>query len=109
MRLVRVDADREPRIRPKPLDPRGLLGFRHVAALEDHHHALEAGLFRARDDIIQILRERLVGEMAMTINHAAMVACRAPAALAALMCVSNLAIQNGIVPPRPRCPAWWRA
>jgi hypothetical protein len=48
---------------------------------------LEGGLFRARDDIIQILRERLVGEMAMTINHVAMVACRAPAALAALMCL----------------------
>ena len=69
MRLVRVDADREPDLGPEPLDARRLLGFLRVPRLEDDQGALEPGLLRALDDSIEIARERLVGQMAVAVNH----------------------------------------
>src|SRR3989442_15535000 len=95
MRLMRMHANRESRVRPELFEARGLFRFLRVAALEDHHHALEAGVLRARDHLIQILRERLIREMAMTINHVAMVACRASTAFGSPIVLSNYLATTG--------------
>ena len=69
MRLVRVDADRDPHLRPERVEAPRLRGFLRVARFENHHRALEPGVPGARDDGVEIRRERLVGEVAMAVDH----------------------------------------
>jgi hypothetical protein len=74
MRLVRVHADRESRVGPELFEASRLPRFRRIAAFEDHEDALDAGISGARDDLVEILREGLVREVTMRINHEPMVA-----------------------------------
>jgi hypothetical protein len=69
VRLMRVDANRKPRLGPELLEVRRLRGFLLIPCLEDHHDALEPRLFRARDDGIEVRGEDLVCQMAMAIDH----------------------------------------
>ena len=69
VRLVRVDADRKPHLGPELLDAHRLRGFLLVARRENHQRALEPGRLRARDDGVEVGGERLVGEMAVGIDH----------------------------------------
>src|SRR5262245_43640503 len=69
MRLMRVDADGKPRLGPELREARRLRRFAGVAALEDDQHTLDAGLTRPRHDLVEIVGERFIREVAMRINH----------------------------------------
>ena len=69
VRLVRMHADREAHLRPQPGDALRLRSLVRVARLEDHQRPLDPSLARTRDHLVEIGRERLVGEVAVAINH----------------------------------------
>ena len=69
VRLVRVHADGDTRLRPQR---RHLLRLRRLLLgprLEHDQRALEPGLLRARDHRVQIGCDRLVGEVAVAVDH----------------------------------------
>ena len=69
MRLVRVNADSKPCFGPQVLEALRLRGLGRIAALEDHHDALQARITRSRDHLIEIGGERFIGEVAVTVDH----------------------------------------
>ncbi len=70
MRLMRVDANREACFRPQREQPRGLLGFFRVAGFQNDKGTLEARSLRACDHVGQVAGKRVVGEVAVRVDHA---------------------------------------
>jgi hypothetical protein len=54
--------------------------FLFVARGENDQRTLEAGVLRARDDLIEIVREFFIGEMTVAVDHRAIVASGSRAA-----------------------------
>jgi hypothetical protein len=69
MRLVRVDADRDSSIGPHVVDAGGLGGFPLVAGFENQHEAGHACLSGACHDLVQVVRKRVVREVAVAVDH----------------------------------------
>ena len=67
--LMRMGADRKTHVRPELFEALGLRRLAGVASLQDRHDALEASAPGARDDRVEIVREGLICQMAMTIDH----------------------------------------
>jgi hypothetical protein len=67
--LVGVHTDGKAHVGPKLCEALGLGRLSGVAGFEDSHHTLEAGALGARDNRVEIVRERLVRKMAVTIDH----------------------------------------
>ncbi len=67
--LMRMDANREPHVRPQRFDLRRLPRFFRVAGREDDERPFEPRIARPRDDGLEIRCEDLVGEMAVGVNH----------------------------------------
>ena len=67
--LVRMDADREPDLRPGGSHPRRPLRLRGVARRQDHHRAGQTRAAGARHDGVEIGGELLAGEMAVRVDH----------------------------------------
>jgi len=63
VRHVWMDADRYARFRPERLDAAGLGRFFGMARRENHQRTLETGALRARDYVLEVAGESLVGEM----------------------------------------------
>src|SRR5207249_9726607 len=72
--LVRMYANGKPNVRPQRLAFHGLRRLFRVPRLEDDQRALEVCLPRAVDHLLEIARKRFIGEVAVTIDHIAMVA-----------------------------------
>src|SRR5262249_42213142 len=66
---MRMHADRHANVRPDLREPFGLCALVRVAGFEDHEHALEASIQRARDDLLQIRSERLIGQVTVAVDH----------------------------------------
>ncbi len=67
--LVRMDADREPHLRPRGSHPAGALQLRAVARRQDHHRAGKTGAAGPLDDGVEIAGEFFAGEVAMGVDH----------------------------------------
>ena len=67
--LMRMDADRESHLGPEPLQPLGLRRLGLIAAFEDDAQALESRRPGARHDRVEIVGERVVGQVAVGIDH----------------------------------------
>ena len=67
--LVRMDADREPHLRPHGSHPAGTLQLRAVARRQDHHRAGKTGTPGPGDDVVEIAGEFFAGEVAVRVDH----------------------------------------
>src|SRR6266545_3321084 len=65
MRLVRMDPDRKPDLRPERLQAPGLRGFLGVPRFQYDHRPFQPGIPGATDDVVEIRREGFVREVAV--------------------------------------------
>ena len=70
MCLMRVDADREAGFWPQLEQPQALLGFFGVTGFENDQRTLEARRLRACHHVGQVDGKRVVGEVAVRVDHA---------------------------------------
>jgi hypothetical protein len=69
MRLMRVHSYRKPYLRPERIESHRLLGLLRVPGFENDQRSLEPRIPGAADDVVEILREGVVREVAMTVDH----------------------------------------
>src|SRR5262245_59519938 len=69
MRVMRVNAHSDSRLRPYRPESLRLRGFAAVPGFEDDHHALEARGLTAFDNVFQVSSKNVVGKMAMRVDH----------------------------------------
>ena len=69
VRLMRVDADREARPPARASTRRACAASLALPGFENDQRPLEPGVRARADNVVEIRRERLVGEVAMAVDH----------------------------------------
>jgi hypothetical protein len=68
MRLMRVNPYRK-RSSGQSVEAKRLRGFLGISRFENDHRPFQPGIAGATDNVVEIRRERLVREVAMTVDH----------------------------------------
>ena len=66
---MRVNPNRNPHLRPERVEAQRLRGLLRVPSFKNDHRSLEPGIPGATDDVVEIRREGVVREVAMTVDH----------------------------------------
>jgi hypothetical protein len=69
VRVVGMHPDREPHLRPGPLNAFRLFDLRIVVGRQDHQTTDQASCARASDNGIEVRRELGTGQVAVGVNH----------------------------------------
>ena len=69
VRVMRMDADRDPHLGPDRGERERLRRFLRVARRQDRQDSLDAAVTRPANDRFEVSGKHLVGEVAMGVNH----------------------------------------